>query len=200
MLVDGPLAFSNWWANMGEEQDRRALISSINLLLDFCAEEGIAIAGVVKRTTARYLINFLELQQTTCLSDAFVLLQTLEPGERTDIFSPRDALKRTMKATPFMDLIDHSIHSFYMRSSRSCLLPPIRVDIPEFMLDSVENLASYCYFTAIRNGIPLSVVKADEEVRITKKFVDEIYSELIPKLESRFGTSSLVAGIWGEFD
>ncbi|MFQ6080614.1 MAG: DNA double-strand break repair nuclease NurA [Candidatus Bathyarchaeia archaeon] len=198
ILIDGPLAFGNWWTNKGEERDRFALISSINLLLSLCALEDVAVAGVVKRATARYLIHYLGLQQRTSLSDAFVLLQTLRPGERTDVFSPREALKRTVRAAPFMDLIDHPIYSFYMRSSSNYLVPPIRIDIPGFMLDRVDDLASYCYSTAVRNGIPLPVVKADEEVRVTKRFVNEVYSELIPRLESRFGPS-LTAGIWGEF-
>lgn len=197
VLVDGPLAFGNWWANKGDERDRFSLISSINLLLSMCALEDVAVAGVVKRATARYLIHYLGLQQRTSLSDAFVLLQTLKPGERTEVFSPREALKRTVRAAPFMDLIDHSIYSFYMRLSSNCLVPPIRIDVPGFMLDRVDDLAGYCYSTAVRDGIPLPVVKADEEVRVTKSFVNEVYSELIPRLESRFG-SSLAAGIWGE--
>jgi len=198
ILIDGPLAFGNWWANKGDDRDRFALISSINLLLSLCALEDIAVAGVVKRATARYLIHYLGLQQRTSLSDAFVLLQTLKPGERTDVFSPREALIRTVRAAPFMDLIDHPIYSFYIRSSSNHLVPPIRIDVPGFMLDRVDDLAGYCYSTAVHDGIPLPVVKADEEVRVTKRFVNEVYSELIPRLESRFG-SSLTAGIWGEF-
>lgn len=199
VLVDGPLAFGNWWTNKGEKQDRLGLISSINLLLNVCAERGIAVAGVVKRATARYLINYLGLRQATALSDAFVLLQTLKPGERTDVFSPREALRRTVRAAPFMDRIDHPIFSFYLRSSSSSLSPPIRVDVPKFMLKSVDAIASYCYSTAVHSGIPLPIVKADEEVRVTKSFVDAVYAKLIPRLESRFGASSLAAGIWGAF-
>ena len=197
ILIDGPLAFGNWWSNKGEERDRLALISSVNLLLSLCALEDVAVAGVVKRATARYLIHYLGLQQRTSLSDAFVLLQTMKHGERTDVFSPREALKRAVRAAPFMDLIDHPIYSFYMRSSSNHLVPPIRIDIPGFMLDRVDELAGYCFSTAVRDGIPLPVVKADEEVRVTKRFVNEVYSELISRLESRFG-SSLTAGIWGE--
>jgi hypothetical protein len=200
VLVDGPLAFGNWWANKGEKQDRSALVSSINLLLNLCAEKGVSVAGVVKRANARYLINYLGLRQMTNLSDAFVLLQMLKPGERTEIFSPKEALKRAMRAAPFMDQIDHPIYSFYLRSSPNCLFPPIRIDIPEFMLDSVDALAGYCYSTAVHEGIPLAIVKADEEVRVTKNFVDEIYSELIPRLENRFGASSLAAREWGRFE
>jgi hypothetical protein len=197
MLIDGPLAFSNWWARKGEERDRLALISSINRLLNLCAEKGVAVAGVVKRATARYLIRYLGLQEKTSLPDAFVLLQTLKPGKRTAIFSPRSALRRTVRAAPFMDLIDCPIYSFYMRTSSSRLLPPIRIDIPGFMLSQVDELAGYCHSTAVRDGIPLPIVKADEEVRVTKKFVNEVYSELIPRLESRFGPS-LAAAIRGE--
>ena len=200
VLVDGPLAFGNWWANKGEKKDRSALVSSINMLLNLCAEKSISVAGVVKRANARYLINYLGLRQMTSLSDAFVLLQMLKPGERTEIFSPREALKKTMRAAPFMDQISHPIYSFYLRSSSNYLSPPIRVDVPEFMLDSADAIAGYCYSTAVRDGIPLPIVKADEEVRVTKNFVDEIYSELIPRLENRFGASSLAAREWGCFE
>ncbi|MFQ6064978.1 MAG: DNA double-strand break repair nuclease NurA [Candidatus Bathyarchaeia archaeon] len=197
MLIDGPLAFSNWWARKGEEQDRVALISAINHLLNLCADRGVAVAGIVKRATARYLIRYLGLQEKTSLPDAFVLLQTLKPGERTAVFSPRNALRKTVRAAPFMDRIDCPIYSFYIRTSQNRLLPPIRIDIPEFMLSHVDELAGYCHSTAVREGIPLPIVKADEEVRVTKKFVNEVYSELIPRLESRFGPS-LAAAIRGE--
>ncbi|UCC33864.1 MAG: DNA double-strand break repair nuclease NurA [Candidatus Bathyarchaeota archaeon] len=199
MLIDGPLAFSNWWVRKGEERERLALISSINLLLNRCAERGVAVAGIVKRATARYLVRYLGLQERTHLPDAFILLQALESGERTAIFSPRSALRRTTKTTPFMDLINWPIHSFYLRASSNPLLPPIRIDVPEFMLKQVNPLADYIRATAVRDGIPLAIVKADEEVRVTKRFVNEVYSELIPRLERRFG-SSLAASMRGELE
>nr|NIP66925.1 hypothetical protein [Candidatus Bathyarchaeota archaeon]NIU81149.1 hypothetical protein [Candidatus Bathyarchaeota archaeon]NIV67775.1 hypothetical protein [Candidatus Bathyarchaeota archaeon]NIW16269.1 hypothetical protein [Candidatus Bathyarchaeota archaeon]NIW34387.1 hypothetical protein [Candidatus Bathyarchaeota archaeon] len=60
----------------------------------------------------------------------------------------------------------------------------------------VDKLAGYCYSTAVREGIPLPIVRADEEVRVTKKFVNQVYSELIPRIERHFG-SSLAAAIRG---
>ncbi|NIP66596.1 DNA double-strand break repair nuclease NurA, partial [Candidatus Bathyarchaeota archaeon] len=164
MLIDGPLAFSNWWIRKGGSQDRLALISSINLLLNLCAERGVAVAGVVKRVTARYLIRYLGLQEKTPLSDAFVLLQILKSGERTAVFSPRSSLKKTVRGAPFMDLLDCPIYSFYMRTCSDRLLPPVRLDVPAFMLNQVDKLAGYCYSTAVREGIPLPIVRADEEV------------------------------------
>ena len=199
MLIDGPLAFSNWWVRKGEEQDRFALISSINSLLNLCADRGVAVAGVVKRATARYLIRYLGLQAKTSLPDAFILLQALKPGERTAIFSPRNALRKTARATPFMDLIDCPVYSFYIRTSSNPFLPPIRIDIPGFMLSHVDAVAGYCHATAVRDGIPLPIVRADEEVRVTKRFVNEVYSELIPRLGRQFGPS-LAAAMRGELE
>ncbi|MEM2876033.1 MAG: DNA double-strand break repair nuclease NurA, partial [Candidatus Bathyarchaeia archaeon] len=165
ILIDGPLAFGNWWAMKGEEKDRESLVRSVNRLLKLCEEEGIAIAGIVKRATARYLVNDLGIGRETSLSDAFILLQMMGFGERTSVFSPSEALKRIFHKAPFMDKILYQIYSFYIRLSSNPLTSPIRVDIPEFMLDRVDEIASYCLHSAVREGIPLPIVKADEEVR-----------------------------------
>ena len=198
ILIDGPLAFGNWWVMKGEEKDRESLIRSVNAFLEICEEKNIAVAGVVKRATARYLVNKLGIGRETSLSDAFILLQMMSFGERTDVFSPREALKKVFHKAPFMDKIKHHIHSFYIRLSSNPLVSPIRIDLPEFMLDRVDEVASYCLYSAVRDGIPLPIIKADEEVRITKRFVREVYSELVPRMERIFGSASLVGSIWGE--
>jgi hypothetical protein len=198
ILVDGPIAFGNWWLKKGEELDRFELVSTINSLLDFCACKGISVAGVVKRATARYLINSLGLTEKTTLPDAYILLQLLKPGQRIGCFCPKEAFLKAFGTAPFMDKIAYPIHSFYIRTSSNDLSPPIRIDIPEFMLDWVDELAGYCYATQVREGIPLAIARADEEVRITKRFVSEVYSELVPRITRRFGVPSLAATIWGE--
>jgi len=198
ILIDGPLAFGNWWAMKGEESDRRALIDAINNLISICAKTQVSVAGVVKRTTARYLVNHLKLGKEVSIPDSYLLLQMMKVGDRTEVFSPSEALKREFRAAPFMDKIAFPIHSFYIKTSNSDLTPPIRIDVPEFMLDEVDELSSYCLKSAVLDGIPLPIIKADEEVRITKRFVSQIYSEVVAKANRTFGTASLVASIWGE--
>lgn len=199
LLIDGPLAFSNLWSMTGLERDRQRLIDAIIRLLDFCKYEKVTVAGVVKRPSARYLVYHLGLQEETDLPDAFLLLQTLRAGERTDIFSPRRALKRGFRSSAFMDAIGYPIYSFYGRFSREWSIPPIRVDLPAFSLGYLEDIADYCYDSSYWRGIPLPIVRADEEVRISKRFIGEVYSDIVRRIIRRTGEVSHLAPYWGEW-
>ncbi|MCW4050055.1 MAG: DNA double-strand break repair nuclease NurA [Candidatus Bathyarchaeota archaeon] len=198
VLIDGPLAFSNWWKNAGEEKDRQRLIDAVNRLLKKCREMDVTVAGIVKRPSARYLIHYLGLQNETDLPDSFLLLQALRQGERTDIFSPKTALRMAARNSPFMDAVRDSIYSFYCRLTSEWNLPPIRVDIPAFCLGRLDDVASYCYATSFYGGIPLAIVKADEEVKVTRRFISDIYMEILTRVSRESGEMSQLAPYWGE--
>ena len=198
VLVDGPLAFSNLWGMTGQRHDRQRLIDAVNRFLRLCMEEDIVVAGAVKRPSARYLVYHLELQDETDLPDAFLLLQALRPGERTEVFSPRAALRRAARATPFMDAVDCPIYSFYGRFSRDWFIPPIRIDLPAFSLGYLDEVADYCYWSGFWNGIPLPIIRADEEVRISKRFMGDIYTEIVSHVGRMTGEISHLAPYWGE--
>lgn len=181
ILVDGPLVFSGWYSGIGEERDRRKLSSNVNELLNLCEEGGIAIAGVVKRPTARYYLKCLGLEEETSLSDSAILVHILKRGGRTELFSP---------ASPFMDRIDFLIDSFYARLSNIEIVSPVRIDIPKFSRSHVDDIAGYCYRTAFSFGLPLLIIKADEEARLTVDFMREIYGEALCRLKREFGDGS----------
>jgi len=198
ILVDGPLALSNWWRAAGRTVDRRALVNKVNEFLHLCQDREILVAGIVKRPSARYLLYHLGLQEETNLPDSFVLLQVLKPGERTEVFSPRAALRRVVRSSPFMDAVEFPVYSLYARLSGDWTLPPIRIDLPAFSLGYVEEIVDYCYATSYLQGIPLPIVKADEAVRISKKFLDDVYLEVVSRVERETGEVSYVAPVWGE--
>jgi hypothetical protein len=198
MLVDGPLAFSNWWSMAGREADRQRLIDAVRRLLDLCMEHGITVAGVVKRPSARYLIYSLGLQRETELHDSFLMLHTLQPGERTDIFSPRSAIQKAVKASPFMDTIGHPIYSFYARISNEWSIPPVRIDLPAYCLGRLGDVADYCYGSSYWGGIPLAIVRADEEVKISRRFMGEVYRDIVSRVGRLSGEISHLAPYWGE--
>jgi len=198
VLIDGPLAFSNWWSMTGRRRDRQRLIDAVNRFLRLCMEEEVVVAGVVKRPSARYLIHHLKLQDETDLPDAFLLLQALRPGERTEIFSPKATLRRAAGSSSFMDAIDCPIYSFYGRFSREWSIPPVRIDVPAFSLGYLDEIADYCYGSSFWNGIPVPIVRADEEVRISKRFMGEIYAEIVSLVGRRTGEVSHLAPYWGE--
>jgi len=198
LLVDGPLAFSNWWSRAGGEADRRRLVAAVRGLLDACRDRGMTVAGVVKRPSARYLVYNLGLQKVTELPDSFLLLHALRPGERTDIFSPRSALQRAVRATPFMDVIGHPVYSFYIRLSREWSIPPVRIDLPAYSLGDLEDVADYCYGSSVWRGIPLPIVRADEEVKISRRFIGEVYRDIVGRVGRTAGEVSHLAPYWGE--
>ena len=198
LLLDGPLAFSNWWSIAGREADRQRLIDAVRRLLTLCMEEGIAVAGVVKRPSARYLVYSLGLQMETELPDSFLMLHTLQPGERTDIFSPRSAIRKAVKASPFMDAVGHPIYSFYARLSREWSIPPVRIDLPAFCLGQLEDVADYCHGSSFWEGIPLPIVRADEEVKISRRFMGEVYRDIVGRVGRLSGEVSHLAPYWGE--
>ena len=198
LLIDGPLAFSNVWMNAGREEDRRRLIDAVNGLLKKCKRLGVVIVGVVKRPSARYLIYYLGLQDDTDLPDSFLMLHTLEPGQRTDIFSARTAMRMASRGSGFMDSVDEPIYSFYARLTGEWSIPPIRVDLPAFCLSEIDDVANYCYATSLYNGVPLAIVKADEAVKVTRRFISDVYSEIVTRVGREVGEVSQLAPYWGE--
>jgi hypothetical protein len=171
---------------------------AVNNFLRLCDEKEVVVAGVVKRPSASYLVYNLKFQDETDLSDAFLLLQALKPGERTGVFSPRAALMRVTRTTPFMDAIGYHIFSFYGRFAKDWFLPPIRIDIPEFSVGYLDEIAEYCHLSGFWNGIPLPIVHADEEVRISKAFLSEVYGEIVGHLGGKRGYLSHIAPFWGD--
>jgi len=198
MLVDGPLAFSGWLRRVGRREDRELLFDNVNRFLRVCEEGGIPVAGVVKRASARFLIYHLGLHEETRLPDSFLLLHCMRSGERTEVFSPMAAVERVTGSSSFMNMLEYPVYSFYARFSRSWLNPPVRVDMPSFSLELVDEIADYCYATSYTSGIPLAIVRADEEVRVTKRFMAEVYMEALSKVARTYGTPSLAAPVWGE--
>ena len=198
MLVDGPLALSGWWGAAGSEAERRRLVDALNGLLRVCRDRGVAVAGVVKRPSARYLVYYLGLGAETDLSDSYLMHQTLEPGERTDIFSPRTALRMASHGSPMMDVVQEPVYGFYCRLTSEWDIPPIRVDLPAFCLGSVDDVADYCYATSFWSGIPLPIVRADEEVKVSRRFIGDVYSEIVSRVGRETGDVSPLAPYWGE--
>ncbi len=198
LLIDGPLALSNWWSLSGLEGDRKRLVDAMNRLLDVCRDSGVVVAGIVKRPSARYLVYHLGIEEETDLPDSFLLLQALRPGERTDIFSPRSALRRAARSSPMMDVVKTPVYSFYGRMTGEWSIPPIRVDLPAYSLAHLDDVADYCYASSFWGGIPLPIVRADEEVKVSRRFLRDVYSEIVGRVGRETGELSHLAPYWGE--
>lgn len=198
LLVDGPLTLSDLWSRFGGGRDLSRLVEAVKGLLERCREMGIILAGVVKRPSSRHIIHHLGLQEETDFPDSFLLLHALRPGERTGLFPTGAERPRTQAPASLTGAMRYPIYSLYGRFSRDWSIPPLRLDLPDFSLNHLEDLADYCYSTSFWNGIPLPILKADEEVRISKRFMSEIYAEAVARIGRLTGEVSLLAPFWGE--
>jgi hypothetical protein len=198
VLIDGPLAFSSWWQKTGTEKERLRLFKSIRNLLNTSQEKGIIIAGIVKRPSARYLIHYHRLAKDTDLSDSFLMHLTLKEGERTDIFSINTALMLSGKNKLPMNLAESPIYSTYCRTTNDWSIPPIRIDVPAYSLANIDEITDYCYSTSYWNGIPLAILRADEDVKVSRRFIGDIYSEIVGYVGRDSGEVKRLAPYWGE--
>ena len=173
-------------------------MDALNGLLRVCRDRGVAVAGGVKRGSARYPVPFLGLAPETDLSDSYLMHQPREPGERTDVFSPRTALRMASRGSPMMDVVHEPVYAFYCRLTRGWDVPPIRVDLPAFCLGQVDDVADYCYSTSLWSGIPLPIVRADEEVKVSRRFIGDVYNEIVSRVSRETGDVSPLAPYWGE--
>ena len=198
LLIDGPLALSSWWNIAGCYKDRQRLINGMNSLIKTCHDLDVALAGIVKRPSARYLLHNLGLQEETRMSDSFILLHVMKHGERTDIFSTDSVLNQPSRVNYPSEIMDEPIYSFYAKFTQGWEMTPVRIDLPLFSLARLDDIADYCYATSLHNGVPLPIIKADENVRITRRFMAEVYNEALRKLCRQSGDMRGLAMTWGE--
>ena len=97
-----------------------------------------------------------------------------------------------------MDAISFPIYSFYGRFSKEWSIPPIRVDLPAYCLAFLDEIVDYCNYSSFWGGIPLAIIRADEEVRISKSFMSEIYADMINEASYQNWDVSHLAPYWGE--
>jgi hypothetical protein len=97
-----------------------------------------------------------------------------------------------------MAAIDEPIYSFYGKFTPGWDVPPVRVDLPAFSLARLDDVADYCYATSFHNGVPLPIIKADENVRITRRFMAEVYNEALRKIGRQSGDMRGLALTLGE--
>ena len=103
-----------------------------------------------------------------------------------------------MKNSYFLDAFGHPIYSFYIRLCQDWSIQPARIDLPAFSLGNLNDVADYCYCSSVWKGIPLPIVRADEEVKISKSFIGEVYRDIVNKIGRLYGDVSYLAPYWGE--
>lgn len=186
LVVDGPVVPYGALAKkpLGLHEEEVAWLryrSAVLELHKYATRRGVNLVGFVKRPRSKYIARL----QNVSGFDHVVLSSVLKPGE----YYPE----------PPLGLADH-LHLFhepevaeivgelkpritYLKLTDST--PPSRVDFGHLAVD-YRAVLSYFYATRTREGVPYVIMKADEEAKITKKLIRELYDDVLHEYIVRY--------------
>ncbi|MBX5327488.1 MAG: DNA double-strand break repair nuclease NurA [Candidatus Bathyarchaeia archaeon] len=167
-----------------------ALTSAINMLYA-CYKSSIPIVGFVKRTQRTTLCESFGAPQMrdTALLDLILRKgqYTLPEPEPMKGFVVESYKKKaeTMQIPP-QDIA--KITNFYSVYIRTGLTTPYRLELPEFCLDRLEEIATILYKTSEEDGLPFAITEADHLTRITSNLSNirtlMLYSKALDLVEN----------------
>ncbi len=179
LVVDGPLIPYGAIAKklVGTKSELEAWKRYHEAVLDLhhrSRGSSTSIVGFVKRPRSRYIALIKGVRGF----DHVILSRILEPGEYLPepplelgnypgLFHDRDIASLVAEIKP---------KTVYLRLTSSS--PPYRVDFGSLVVD-YRDILSYLYSNRTREGIPYIIMKADEETKITRKLVRELYEDIL---------------------
>lgn len=137
------------------------------------SKTGIPIIGFVKRPRSKYLARKMGLKEF----DHVILSSFLRPGNYYPKPPEMIEAKREYFHTEEIFELVNSIKPYYTYLRLTDTTPPYRVDF--LFTKNYEAILSYLYHTRTREGIPYIIMKADEETKITRKLVRELYEDAL---------------------
>ncbi|MEM4273664.1 MAG: DNA double-strand break repair nuclease NurA [Candidatus Caldarchaeum sp.] len=160
LIVDGPLIPRPKY--VGE------YVYQLRTLIELCRERGVVVAGFVKRPQSRYLseLGFTDRALLSAVLDKMEAAPwppTAPPTEKTDVRYTYIKLLNEPEAGVF------------------------RIDFPPFVDDrqALEALEYFAYSSDPVHGPPAILMKADEEVKVSRRLVTELYRSCITGVMSR---------------
>jgi len=183
LIVDGPL--------IPIPRFRGEYLEAVRRLVNRCEEKSVVLAGFVKRPQQRFIS--MELNLRSKFRDSTILSAVLSAGECYP-WPPRDHYVRRVRLT---------FRYTYLKTISDRRILPFRVDFPSYISDeTAESVLSYILSTCDpMRGVPAMVMMADEEVKLSKRLIRDLYAEALESIISRFPEKSWgsVMARWGEF-
>ncbi|MCD6114512.1 MAG: DNA double-strand break repair nuclease NurA [Thermoprotei archaeon] len=180
LIIDGPLIPYGALGKLivGSETELKALQRYRRAVLTLhkaSLGSKVSVVGFVKRPRSRYLRRILNIKSSF---DHITLSSILKEKE----FYPNPpsevpAVTEWFHEINILKLIREVKPKFtFLRLTMS--MPPFRVDFGHLTRNYMDIL-NYLYSTRTREGIPYVIMKADEEVKITRKLLRELYEDAL---------------------
>ncbi len=191
IIIDGPLAPYSALGRIVafEDIEKKALKRYRDAVLKFhkiSHEYDIDVIGFVKRPRSRYL----KKMHSECSIDFFdhvLLAMLLNDGEFFPSITPAEIIPEPdiVGRPEIRELIESVKPRFvFMRFSSS--MPPYRVEFGHIESD-FRDILGYLYSSRTREGIPYVIMKVDEEVKMSRKLVRDLYEDVRHEYIVKFG-------------
>jgi hypothetical protein len=160
LVVDGPLIPRPKY--VGE------YVYQLNSLISLCREQGVTVAGFVKRPQSRYLSEL-------GFTDRALLSASLEKMEAAPWPPATPPTEKTDTRYTYLKLLNEPEAGVF------------RIDFPPFVDDrqALETLEYFAYSSDPMHGPPAILMKADEEVKVSRRLVTELYRTCVTGVMSR---------------
>jgi len=180
VLLDGPILL-HWGLMPGidatEEywQDFKDTASSAMKLLHECYKRKIPVVGFVKRTRMAALGGKFkdEMPKAKSIRDTALLDLVLRLGQYAllEEIQPKGGIVNQYRlAGEDSGLSNNEIEdltNFHSAYIRTALTTPFRLELPQYCLKNLDEIACLLYTTSEENGIPFAIHEADRLTKVT---------------------------------
>ena len=192
LLIDGPLIPNAGYIPHGDDspaykKDYEAMIKALFSLLNSVKKEfderGMLFACVVKRVRSTRYSSILRLSKP--IRDSSLLNPLMKMGQRTALI---DAAEGRMLREEFPE--EHRrVKQFFVKGSS---LSPVRVEVPGWLAERVDDLASLVYSTCDPfTGVPFQILRADALTRVSIPTTDLTYTRFISRVMDKVKSGEL---------
>jgi hypothetical protein len=180
LIIDGPVAPYGALAKIvtktkSEELAWRRYNSAVIKLHFNVSGKNTSLVGFVKRPRSKYLATLNDFNNF----DHVLLANMLKPGE----YFPEPPFKLSVHPELFHEAKIQflvklmNLRITYLRMTDST--PPYRIDFSVNTEKNYREILSYLYSIRTREGIPYIIMKADEETKVTRKLLKELYEDAL---------------------
>ncbi len=177
-IIDGPLVpygpISRFKGPLEyEEKAYNKYVTALKKLHATAEEKNIPLIGFVKRPMSSYLFKSLG---EGFIIDHIILNKFLKPTEFTP--SPPQPIPLENIHDEELREIAREMKLRYTYFKTTSTMPPFRIDFSK-TVGNPEEIIAYLYHTKTRDGIPVAIMKADEETKMTKNIIRELYQDAL---------------------
>ena len=181
LIIDGPLipysALAKRVVSSRDELEAlRRYKDAVLRLLKISSDEDVNVIGFVKRPRSMFLYRLGISNEA--IYDHVYLSRVMSPGEyfpdpplrlpaSEELFHEEEILELVRRINPRFTFLRFTYQT-----------PPYRIDLGYLNRDYYD-VFSYLYLVRTREGIPYPVMKADEETKLSRKLMKELYEDVL---------------------